>query len=81
MQLLKKHVGACTSTDDLIVKKYDDAYACTNNVCSNENEPSANENEPCTNGNEPCTNENEPCTSDDDDDDYDNSDIGKLRNF
>ena len=86
--IIKKHVGACTSTDDLIVKKYVDAYACTNYVCTNENEPCTNENEPCTNEKEPCTNENEsctnenepytnenePCTSDDDGDDDDDDD-------
>ena len=74
--IVKKYVDACTSTDDLIVKKYVDACTSTDDVCTNENEP-------CTNENEPCTNENEPCTNDDDDDDDDdnNSDIGKLRNF
>ena len=30
---------ACTSTDDLIVKKYVDACTSTNDVCTNENEP------------------------------------------
>ena len=56
-------VDVCTSTDDLIVKKYVDACSSTDDVCTNENEPCTNENEPCTNENEPCTNENEPCTN------------------
>ena len=73
-------VDVCTSTDDLIVKKYVDACTSTDDVCTNENEPCTNENEPCTN--EPCTNENEPCTSDDDDDDNSSDiDIDKLYNF
>ena len=73
-------IDACTSTDDLIVKKYVDACTSTDDVCTNENEPCTNENEPCTN--EPCTNENEPCTSDDDDDDNSSDiDIDKLYNF
>ena len=85
-------VDVCTSTDDLIVKKYVDACSSTDDVCTNENEPCTNENEPCTNENEPCTNENEPCTNDanndddsdeddDEDDDNNNTDIGKLQNF
>ena len=51
----------CTSTDDLIAKKYVDACTSTDDVCANENEPCTNENEPCTD--EPCTNESEPCTN------------------
>ena len=61
--IVKKYADACTSTDYLIVKKYVDACTSADDVCTNENEPCTNENEPCTNENEPCTNENEPCTN------------------
>ena len=42
-------VDACTSTDDLIVKKYVDACTSTDKPCTNENEPCTNENEPFIN--------------------------------
>ena len=51
-----KNNAACTSTDDLIVKKHVE-------LCTNEKEPCTNEKEPCTNEKEPCTNEKEPCTN------------------
>ena len=35
---------ACTSKDDLIVKKYVDACSSADDVCTNENEPCTNEN-------------------------------------
>ena len=42
-------IDACTSTDDLIVKKYVDACTSTDKPCTNENEPCTNENEPFIN--------------------------------
>ena len=42
-------VDVCTSTDDLIVKKYVDACTSIDDVCTNENEPCTYENEPCNN--------------------------------
>ena len=35
-------IDACTSTDDLIVKKYVDACTSTDKPCTNENEPFIN---------------------------------------
>ena len=42
-------IDACTSTDDLIVKKYVDACTSTDKPCTNENQPCTNENEPFIN--------------------------------
>ena len=44
--IVKKYVDACTSTDDLIVKKCVDACTSTDKPCTNENEKCTNENEP-----------------------------------
>ena len=41
--IVKKNVDSCTSTDDVIVKKYVDACTSTDYVCTNENEPCTNE--------------------------------------
>ena len=44
--IVKKYVDACTSTDDLIVKKCVDACTSTDKPCTDENEKCTNENEP-----------------------------------
>ena len=61
--IVKKYVDPRTSTNDLIVKNHINACTSTDDVCTNENEPFTNENEPCSNENEPYTNKNEPCTN------------------
>ena len=53
--IVKKYVDVCTNTDDLIVKNHVNACTSTDEVCSNENKP--------------CTNNDDDDSDDDDDND------------